>query len=117
MFQSRGGALAFAGITLMGVAGLVGTEDDDGALADSIAQIEQQGAEFREQTAQLQETAPPQQAPSPAPPAEAEVVTKFASDEDLIVDPTGFDPTPDLEGLPGTAIVALDPSAEAEPEE
>ncbi|WP_155806070.1 hypothetical protein [Erythrobacter litoralis] len=112
MFRSRGGALAFTGITLISVATLVGTEEEDGALADSIAQIEQQGAQFRDQAGDLEQSAPVETAPSPEQVPQQPVATEFVPDDELIVDPTGFDPTPDPESLVGVEIVPLDPDAE-----
>ncbi|WP_284123702.1 hypothetical protein [Parerythrobacter aestuarii] len=97
MFQSRGGALFFVGLTLVGVAGLVGTEETDGAIASATAQFEQQGEDFREQAEAMSNPGEPVPVVAteaePAPPEDLE----FASDEDLIVDPTGIDPTPVIE--------------------
>ena len=129
MFQSRGGALFFVGLTLVSAATLVGTEEGDGALADATAQIEQQRSDFVEKTKDIAGTPantppPPSVAaaastaistPAPEPEA-ADVITEFVPDEELIVDPSGFDPNPDLsEGL-GQKITVFDPNAESAPE-
>lgn len=112
MFQSRGGALFFVGITLVGVAGLVGTEDTDGAIASATAQFEQQGEEFREQAEAMSN--PPEPIPTvvaePEPVPEEEV--EFATDEDLVVDPVGFDPTPVIEDPTEGEVVEVEGGAE-----
>lgn len=88
MFQSRTGALLFVGITLIGVASLVGTEGEGGTLKAATAQIEQQGAELRGQAEAMAN-------PDPDPdPIMVDAEPEFVEDEDLVLNPTGIDPTP-----------------------
>lgn len=92
MFQSKTGALFFVVITLFGVASLVGTAEEDGALTSATSQIEQQGAQLRGQADKM---ANPDPDPEPnVVEAEEEDGAAFASDEELILDPVGIDPTP-----------------------
>ncbi|UIP07099.1 hypothetical protein LY632_01475 [Erythrobacter sp. SDW2] len=88
MFQSKGGALVFVGLTLASVAALVGTEDEDGALTSATSQIEEQGEQFR---SQADAAANPDPDPDPVM-VEVENEGEFSSDADLVLDPIGFEP-------------------------
>ena len=100
MFQNRWGALLFVGLTLIGAASLVGTEDNEGTLAEAAAQLEQQGADYREQASGFSQPDPAENTPGDADTqfdvAGSEVV-EFTSEEELVVDPIGIDPTPIIE--------------------
>jgi hypothetical protein len=97
MFQSKGGALVFAALTLASVAALVGTGDGDGALTAATSQIEQRGAQFRNQA---DAAANPDPDPEPIE-VEEEDPGVFSSDDELVLDPVGFEP------------VGMEPSPEA----
>lgn len=113
MFQSRGGAVFFVGATLFGAAMLVGTENEDGTLAVATAQIEQQRADFIAEAEALNSPQQPearasgQQESEPLP-----ADTEFSSPEDLIVDPTGFDPTPVIDDPAAGEVVIVESTAE-----
>ncbi|MHA6332581.1 hypothetical protein ACXYL9_02765 [Qipengyuania sp. CAU 1752] len=100
IFQNRWGALLFVGLTLIGAASLVGTEDTEGTLAEAAAQLEQQGADYREQAAGFSQ---PDQAENGSSDGDMQYdlagseVVEFASEEELVVDPIGIDPTPIIE--------------------
>ena len=111
MFQNRWGALFFVGLTLVGAASLVGTEDEDGAIASAAAQLEQQGEDLRARSdtgnsAEEQIVEPTE--PKPWPDESFE----FASEEDLMIDPTGIDPTPIIEDPAEGEVVIVESSAE-----
>lgn len=84
MFQSKGGALVFVGLTLASAVALVGTEGEDGALTSATSQIEEQGQQFR---GQAEAAANPDTIM-----VDAEEEGEFSSDADLVLDPTGFEP-------------------------
>lgn len=88
MFQNKTGAIVFAALTLFGVATLVGTEEEDGALTSATQQLQQQGAQLRGETGEL---AVPDQDPEPVVVEDEEAAT-FATDEELVLDPTGIEP-------------------------
>lgn len=88
MFQSKGGALVFVGLTLASAVALVGTEGEDGALTSATSQIEEQGEQFR---GQAEAAANPDPDPDPIM-VDAEEEGEFSSDADLVLDPTGFEP-------------------------
>lgn len=92
MFQNRWGALFFVGLTMVGAAALVGTEEESGTLIEAAEQIEQQRAEFDDQAQAF--SAPVEPAPVTAPLPEEPEMVEFTSQEDLVIDPSGFDPTP-----------------------
>ncbi|MDG2004926.1 MAG: hypothetical protein P8J20_16505 [Novosphingobium sp.] len=79
LFNNRIGALAFVAFILLGVRILVGTDNDRGALEQAT-----------ERFVPEQQVAQPQQRARPAP---KPVITEFTSDEDLIDDTSGFDPS------------------------
>lgn len=96
MFQNRWGALLFVGLTLIGAASLVGTEDNEGTLAEAAAQLEQQGADYREHAEGFSQADPAGDASTDVAQhdlADTEVV-EFTSEDELVVDPSGIDPTP-----------------------
>ncbi len=84
MFRNRWGALLFVGLTLASVTTLVGTEKNDGALQQAADQIAMQEAKARRLTVNPASTASTK-------PARAIVVP---TDEELIDDALGEDPTP-----------------------
>ena len=89
MFQNKTGAIVFAALTLFGVATLVGTEEEDGALTSATQQLQQQGAQLRGETDAM---AVPDQDPEPVVVEEDEEAATFATDEELVLDPTGIEP-------------------------
>jgi len=92
MFKSSKGALLFVAVTMLGVVTLVGTEDNEGALLKAAADIEKQRNMMNaDQSDQLVDLAPEGFASSRTGALE------FSSDEDLIDDASGFDPTPEYE--------------------
>lgn len=98
IFKSSKSALVFMGMTLGSVALLVGTEEDSGALVIAADEISRDTSGFRDTPAD-RFASPPSSRPAPrralrrdAAPQEE---TFFASDEDLIDDTVGFDPTPE----------------------
>jgi hypothetical protein len=121
MFQSKGGALVFAALTLASVAALVGTGEGDGALTAATSQIEQQGEQFRNQA---DAAANPDPDPDPIE-IEEEDPGAFSSDDELVLDPVGFEPvgmepSPDSNDSEVIAVVeepAGETVAEAEPAE
>jgi len=97
LFQNRFNALAFAAIILFGVLMLVGTDNKGGALDQATQKFG---------TNQRAEAEPSQVQEEPRP-AAMPAATSYASDEDLIDDAEGLDPSglssePDIEE--GTAI-------------
>ncbi len=91
LFQNPKKALLFAGATLLSVAMLVGSEDDEGALVQAAATLKEPGGRAGGEL-------PPDFGASPnrldalAPDEPADV--SMADDEALIDDTAGFDPTP-----------------------
>lgn len=118
MFQSKGGALIFVVLTLASVAALVGTEDGEGALTSATSQIQEQGEQFRNQADAVGNP----DADSETVVEEVEEAGTFASDSELILDPTGFDPvgmepSPEANDSEVVAVIeepAAEPAAEAE---
>ncbi|MGN6498230.1 MAG: hypothetical protein ACTHK5_12985 [Tsuneonella sp.] len=114
MFRNPWLVALFAGMTLVGVAALVGSEDHEGALS-SVADNRDE-ARLAEAPMPAAAVAPPQD-DIEAPVAET---TEFADDSDLIDSGEGSDPTPEDpaaatadEGAPddGSANVDVDPDA------
>jgi len=92
MFKNSKGALFFVALTLLGVATLVGTEDNEGALLKAAANIEQQRNMMNEDRRVVRGNS------APIGFASSNGQTReFTADEDLIDDATGFDPTPEYE--------------------
>ena len=96
MFRNRWGALFFVAMTALGGAALVGGEDDRGVLLNAAEDLQRQQAAMN--AAMGETTAPPVAIPT------AEAI-EFTSDEELIDDAAGIDPTPIEEGLPLAAEV------------
>lgn len=91
---NRWGALAFVFVAMIGALALVGTEENSDALLNAAEKFGEQSGEVEEEPASQ-----PELQPLPSPPVaeiieEEEPLYEFASDEDLVVDPTGIDPTP-----------------------
>lgn len=103
LFQSPKRAAIFVGMTMFSVAMLVGSEDNEGALVAAANGIQQEGAGpsnipevhprdegSREERAFDEDLARP-------------IDDAFASEEELIDDASGFDPTPELDEAFDTA--------------
>ncbi|MEM7667165.1 MAG: hypothetical protein AAF250_15015 [Pseudomonadota bacterium] len=98
LFENSKAALGFAGAIIFGAvvfAGSNGATDGQGDEGD--------GEVVRSETIA---NATPSSAPSPAPQSQP-FIADFASDEDLIDDASGFDPTPDI----GGEIISDEPSS------
>lgn len=92
MFKSPKGAIVFVVVTLLGVTMLVGTEENEGALLKLADDFEKHGEAMQsDRRIQYSDSAPIGFASKNSEPSE------FASDEELIDDASGFDPTPELE--------------------
>ena len=85
MFRSRWGALAFVVLSAVGAASLIGGEEDKGVLLNAAHDIQQQRSAM--EATMAGEEPPPIAVPSGA-------AAEFTSDEELIEDAAGFDPTP-----------------------
>lgn len=85
LFGGRIGAMAFAGCTILAAATLVGTGEDEGIVAQAADEI-----------VASPEASAPEVAPMPETPESFDMSddVAFASDEDLVDDAEGFDPTP-----------------------
>jgi len=104
MFQSPKGALIFVGSTLLGAALLVGSEDQEGALVVATSELERQ-----RQITEMQNDFGGPGASNPSASQTREAVQRqsaqeplsfeFSSDEELIDDTRGFDPTPHDNGF------------------
>ena len=106
MFRNRWGALLFVGMTLAGVATLVGTGRNDGAIQQAADQIAQQRAQADRLSTGTQESVPP------APAQEARTIV-LMPDEELIDSTMGVDPSPvDDFGTPPDDDPALVPQEE-----
>ena len=92
LFRNRMGAIGFVVLTLVGAASLVGTEETEGVIAKTSAQIDQQRADFEEATATLSGSS---NGPKPFT-QEIPAEITFTADEDLIDSATGYDPTPEI---------------------
>ncbi|MFZ9395440.1 MAG: hypothetical protein ACO25F_05180 [Erythrobacter sp.] len=91
LFQNPKKALLFAGLTLFSVAMLVGSEDDEGALVQAAATLQQtDGRIGGELPPDFSGPAPRQGEFAPDEPADV----AMADDDALIDDTAGFDPTP-----------------------
>ena len=98
LFQSRWAALTFVVISALAIAAFIG--DERAAHNKAAAQAQAVVSKPAE--------ASPEPAKTEAKPEAAgdDVIWGYASDEDLIVDPSGFDPSPDV---PTTPDNNLDP--------
>ncbi|WP_379548801.1 hypothetical protein ACFCW2_06425 [Qipengyuania sp. DSG2-2] len=116
ILSPRVAALAIVGLVLAGVAGLVGTDENEGALTGATqAWAEKARGASSEERAPASKMAPQpasspasSQAPSaqaapPAPPSAA----GFAEDESLIDDASGFDPSPAFDNPAEGEVVAV----------
>src|SRR3990167_8487341 len=92
MFRNAKGALFFAAVTVLGVVGLIGSEDNEGALLKAASEIERQRAMADGDKEQEQE--PP---PTHGFAQEDQAPLEFSTDEELIDSAQGLDPTPDIE--------------------
>ena len=94
MFQSRTGALAFVGLTLIGAATMVGSEDEAGTIETATSEMFEQRKAFDAQAEAMG-------TPDPSPvlqvvDASSNAEPVPAEDAALVLDPKGFDPTPIL---------------------
>jgi len=92
IFQSPKKALMMVGATMLGVVILVGSEDQEGALAQAAASVESNAAQS---PARQQFNANPQPIRRVQQAAETYEVEGWAEDSELIDDTSGFDPTPE----------------------
>ncbi len=95
IFQSPKGALIFVGSTMLGAALLVGSEDQEGALVVATSELERQ-REIAEMQNEFGDDSIVSQAQQNVRrrPVEEQPSFEFSSDEELIDDTRGFDPTP-----------------------
>ncbi|MGB3738458.1 MAG: hypothetical protein WA948_03805 [Pontixanthobacter sp.] len=104
LFRNRYGALAFVGLTLIGAASLVGTQEDEGLITQTAATIEQQRADFEDAAKAAEASRTPATQPEPEPSiGDYAPAIPIADDEDLIDDAEGIDPTP-IDPSDGEAI-------------
>ncbi|WBY16808.1 hypothetical protein PF049_01165 [Erythrobacteraceae bacterium WH01K] len=95
MLRNRVAAIAIVVLTLAGVASLVGTEDNEGALTSATKALAEKAAASSEAGPRNPDaTAPAAVTEIASPPAPAQFPTEFADDESLIDDARGFDPSP-----------------------
>lgn len=93
IFKNKLGALAFVGMTLYGVATLVGSEEDDGLLQQGVESIQSERTSFEQQIGEFGDPEPAEildaddEEDISLPPGEL-----FGADEP---DEFGFDPQPD----------------------
>lgn len=92
MFQSRTGALAFVGLTLIGAAAMVGSEDQAGTIETATSEIFEQRKAFDAQAEAMG-------TPDPSPvlqvvEASSSAAPVPAENAALVLDPKGIDPTP-----------------------
>ena len=97
IFKGPKGALIFMGVTMLSVALLVGTEDDEGALVAAADELGRDSSGYEPEDAgrRLQSPAPRSPAPARRFAAPTPDSTIFASDEELLDDASGFDPNPE----------------------
>lgn len=86
LFINRWIALAFVFLTVFSTIAIVGTEEKDGAIDRATKDLNEQRETFAKKAASFSQSEASDTDPGP---------TAFASDEDLIDDATGYDPTPD----------------------
>lgn len=100
--------LAIVALTLAAVAGLVGTDENEGALTNATQALAEKAARSSggDTQSSAQSVAPVQTntAPPAAPPM---MEGDFAEDEGLIDDATGFDPSPFSEDPAQGEVVAI----------
>ncbi|MGB7407853.1 MAG: hypothetical protein WA908_05055 [Pontixanthobacter sp.] len=108
LFRNKLVALGFVALFLIGVATLVGTEDNAGVLSQTAQSLDTHRSDFDETVKEL-ETPAPQPTIMADAPEPAEIPP--ASDEALIDEATGYDPTPIDPDAP------LDPKAIEESED
>lgn len=97
LFQSPKRAAAFVGMTMFSVAMLVGSEDNQGALVTAANGIQQEGAEPMDMAAARPRDESIQETQTYDEDRSHSAEDAFASDEELIDDASGFDPTPELD--------------------
>lgn len=102
----------FVVLALFGVASLVGTEDNGGAITKAAEQFGQS----RDSSAQAADAGraeiPPSAVTSEPSFAEETVIVEFTPDDDLVQDPSGFDPNPIMPDPEAAEIIELEPAAE-----
>ena len=103
MFRNAKGALFFAAVTMLGVVGLIGSEDNEGALLKAASEIERQRA-LADGAGQENQDPPPTQGFA----QEDQTELVFSTDEELIDTAQGLDPTPEIEA----PLVSAEPEVE-----
>lgn len=117
LFQNRVAAIAIVVLTLAGVASLVGTEDNEGALASATQALAEKAAASAGPSDRYT-AAPAAESPQPAaasPPPLSSYPTEFADDESLIDDAQGFDPSPFVDDPAAGEVVAFVEGSDASP--
>lgn len=119
-FPNRIAALAFVVLVLAGVAALVGTGENEGALSSATQALSEkswQSSGYGAQNGAQPASGPSQEqsAAAPAPTASAAMTSSFAEDANLIDDAMGFDPSP-MSDTPdeGEVVVIIENAAPAE---
>lgn len=122
-FPNRIAALAFVVLVLAGVAALVGTGENEGALSSAtqaLSEKSRQSSGYDAQSGAQPASGPSQKqsaaAPAPTPPtASAAMTSSFAEDANLIDDAMGFDPSPMSDNPDeGEVVVIIEDAAPAE---
>ncbi|GAA4045786.1 hypothetical protein [Parerythrobacter jejuensis] len=108
MFQNRFGALFFVGITVLGAAALVGTEENGGTISDAKAKIEEQRTEFLDEADKVSSSSA--SVGSTAPGSNMQVEIEFTPDADLVQDPAGINPAPIMPDPFAAEIVSVEPA-------
>lgn len=107
LFQNPKAALAYVGITLVGVAMFVGTEDSPGSLHQTVETFggnDGMTSQDREAQRKFGDPMPDQtigksaKSNKPKREREEDLPVVFATDEELMDDASGFDPTPEFFG-------------------
>ncbi len=100
LFKNPKAALAYVGLTLVSVVLFVGTEDDPGSLQRTVGAFDDGQSGSRDAERRFGDSVladPTGEGSSSAPTRDDDVIIEFASDEDLIDQAQGYDPTPHVE--------------------
>ena len=113
LLSNRVVAIAFVVLVSAIVLGLVGTDENEGALATATQSLAEkaQRASRNDSGAGARATAATP-APAPAAPAPLPAETTFVEDEMLIDDAAGFDPTPVIEDPSAGEVVGVVPQGD-----
>ena len=97
LFRNKLGALAFVVLTMISAATLVGTENHDGVIVKTTAELTQQLDDFAEKVDAMSSTKTTSRRAVIAAQNRAEPESvEFTPDDDLIDSAQGFDPTPEV---------------------